>query len=116
MFGPGRLTLDMLRTHRTSPRSSPARSANRSDALIVENWDTFVTLAEHGPPVGTILCGADAHVTAALPSLIGEQPSALWYFGDVDAARLTMAARADTTAPELAVTRSPGQGALSPAA
>lgn len=102
VFGPGRLTLDLLRTHRTSPPFiSRACSANRSDALIVENWDTFVTLAEHGPPVGTVLYGAGAHVTAALPSLIVEPPSALWYFGDVDVAGLTMAARADTTAREL---------------
>jgi len=102
VFGPDRLTLDMLRTHRTSPPFiSRSRTADRDDALIVENWDTFVTLAEHGPPVGTVLYGAGAHVTAALPSLGAKPPAALWYFGDLDTAGLAMAARANSTACDL---------------
>jgi len=102
VFGPDRLNLDMLKTHRTSPPFiSRPRDVTRDDALIVENWDTFVTLAGCGPAVGTVLYGAGAHVTAALPSLGEQQPSGLWYFGDLDTAGLTMAVRADATAREL---------------
>jgi hypothetical protein len=102
LFAPDRLTLELLRTRRTSPPFiSQAVDPARDDALIVENWDTFVTLAEHWPEVGTVLYGAGAHVTAALPSLLDAPPRQLRYFGDLDAVGLTIAARASQRAAEL---------------
>lgn len=95
LFGPDRLSLELLRTRRTSPPFiSRALDSSRGDALIVENWDTFETLSVHWPQAGTILYGAGAHVTAALPSLLGDPPTQLRYFGDLDIAGLTIAARA----------------------
>jgi hypothetical protein len=102
LFAPDRLTLELLRARRTSPPFiSRTVDPARDDALIVENWDTFETLAEHWPEVGTVLYGAGAHVTAALPSLLDAPPRQLCYFGDLDAAGLTIAARASQRAAEL---------------
>lgn len=102
LFAPGRLTLELLRARRTSPPFiSRTVDQTRDDALIVENWDTFETLAEHWPEVGSVLYGAGAHVTAALPSLLDAPPCQLRYFGDLDAAGLTIAARASQRAAEL---------------
>lgn len=95
LFGPDRLTLDLVRARRTSPPFI-ARTVDpsRSDALIVENWDTFDTLSTHWPATGRILYGAGAHVTAALPSLLEDPPRELRYFGDLDVAGLAIAVRA----------------------
>jgi hypothetical protein len=110
LFGPGRLTLDLLRARRTSPPFIRRDRDDRSrDALIVENWDSFETLSAHGPPVGVVLYGAGAHITAALPSLLDNQPTALWYFGDLDLAGLLIAARANEAA------RTLGLGPVRPA-
>jgi hypothetical protein len=95
LFAPGRLTLDLLRTRRTSPPFiSRTVNSSRNDALIVENWDTFDTLSRHWRAAGTILYGAGAHVTAALPSLLDAPPTELRYFGDLDIPGLTIAVRA----------------------
>jgi hypothetical protein len=99
LFGAGLLSLDLLRTYRTSPPfHEHALDAHRTDALIVENWDTFVALSEAYRGTGMLLYGAGAHVTAALPSLAGRPLTALRYFGDLDADGLAIAARADRVA------------------
>jgi hypothetical protein len=77
LFAPDRLTLELLRARRTARPSSAALSTPRGDALIVENWDTFETLAEHWADVGTALYGAGARVTVALPSLLDAPPRQL---------------------------------------
>lgn len=102
LFGPERLSLELLRTYRTSPPFiSRTIDRSRRDALIVENWDTFETLSAHWSHVGTILYGAGAHVTAALPSLLSDPPVSLRYFGDLDVAGLTIATRATEQAASL---------------
>jgi Uncharacterized protein conserved in bacteria C-term(DUF2220) len=95
LFAPERLTLELIRARRTSPPFiSRTTDPSRDDALIVENWDTFDTLSGNWPAVGRVLYGAGAHVTAALPSLVGDPPGELRYFGDLDVAGLTIAIRA----------------------
>lgn len=102
IFGPSRLSLALLRTYRTSPPFHEHQlDPQCGDALIVENWDTFVALSETYRGAGLLLYGAGAHVTAALPSLVGRGLTALRYFGDLDADGLAIAARADTTAQSL---------------
>ncbi len=106
LFGPGRLSLGLLRAYRTSPPfHEHLLDPQRSDALIVENWDTFVALGETYRGAGLLLYGAGAHVTAALPSLVGRELTALRYFGDLDADGLAIAARADKGARALGIGR-----------
>jgi hypothetical protein len=110
LFGPGLLSLDLLRTYRTSPPfHEHSLDPHRTDALIAENWDTFVALSEAYRGTGLLLYGAGAHVTAALPSLVGRPLTRLQYFGDLDADGLAIAARADKVA------RTLGLGSARPA-
>jgi hypothetical protein len=110
LFGPSRLSLDLLRTYRTSPPfHEQVLESHRNDAVIVENWDTFVALGETYRGAGLLLYGAGAHVTAALPSLVGRALTTLRYFGDLDADGLAIAARADRVA------RALGLGPTAPA-
>lgn len=70
------------------------RISEAGGGLLVENattWWSLVTAGRHhvaaGSPttVGWIAYGAGNQVGAAVPGLAGRAPTALWYFGDLDA-------------------------------
>lgn len=103
VFGPERLTLDLLRTFRTHPPLPSRRVGSGPVLLVVENEDTFHTLwkALTTAPgrVGHIAWGAGAAFEASVRStgdLLGVTRTA--YFGDLDAPGLRIATSATRTA------------------
>jgi hypothetical protein len=99
LFGPGRLTLALLRTFRAHP-PLPARQLGDGPVLLVlENSDTFDTLArvlsDDPGQVGWVAWGAGGAFEASVAS-VGELPNvrSVAYFGDVDARGLAIPANA----------------------
>src|SRR5262249_53367220 len=105
LFGPDRLTLDLLRCRATWP---PVQQEILGDGtwLIVENWSTFESLCAVARTVQSnarIIFGSGNQVGTRIAALVegGETPAGpVLYFGDVDpggirAARLAVAAAAD---------------------
>jgi Uncharacterized protein conserved in bacteria C-term(DUF2220) len=103
LFEPGRLSLDLLSARRSRP-PLPARRLGAGPAmLVIENSDTFDTLArllaDRPGRVGWIAWGAGKAFEAAVVS-VAEFPevSQLLYYGDLDAAGLRIPAAANQTA------------------
>jgi len=83
------------------------RISEAGGGLLVENattWWSVVTAGRHlvaaGSPttVGWIAYGAGNQVGAAVPGLASRTPTALWYFGDLDARGIRFAADAARSA------------------
>lgn len=108
LFGPGRLSLTLLRAYRSRP-PLPAISVGDGPVLLVaENSDTFETLVrllEDAPgDVGYVAWGAGAAFEASVAS-IGRLPGVtrVLYFGDVDADGLRFPKSAAMLAAELSL-------------
>lgn len=103
LFGPGRLTLDLLRCRVTWPPVQELRlGAGRW--LIVENWSTYESLCAVARETGfdgRIIFGSGNQVGTRIAALAetAEAPSApVAYFGDIDAGGIRAARLAVTTA------------------
>jgi hypothetical protein len=115
LFRPGRLSLTQLRAYRSRPPLPAVQVGDGPVLLVVENSDTFETLArllDDGPgDVGHVAWGAVAAFEASVAS-VGRLPGIthVLYFGDVDADGLRFPASAAALAAEL------GLPAIEPAA
>jgi hypothetical protein len=104
LFGPGRVTLELLRTFRAHP-PLPAVHIGTGDVLLVaENADTFATLLEcvrRDPRgVGWIAWGGGGAFEASIRSAGDLDPAVteIRYFGDLDYNGLRIPANACATA------------------
>lgn len=104
LFGPRRLTLELLRTYRgTLPLHVTSVSAG-DVLLVVENSDTFDSLrralSEAPGRVGTLAWGAGAGFESSVLSVASWEPAVreIRYFGDLDAAGLRIPAAASRLA------------------
>lgn len=106
VFGPGRLTLEHLRTFRTHPPLPNVRVGDGPVLLVVENDDTFnsllTVLGEAPGPVGHVAWGAGGAFEASVRST-GDLPGVarVAYFGDLDADGLRIPLNAAATATAL---------------
>jgi hypothetical protein len=103
VFGPGRLTLDLLRTFRTHPPLPSVQVGDGPVLLVVENDNTFnsirSTLAADPGPVGFLAWGAGGAFEASVRSC-GELAgiTCIRYFGDLDFDGLRIPRNAAATA------------------
>jgi hypothetical protein len=106
LFGPGRLSLTQLRAYRSRPPLPALRVGDGPVLLVVENSDTFETLArllgDDPGDVGHVAWGAGAAFEASVAS-VGRLPGTtrVLYFGDVDADGLRFPTSASALAAEL---------------
>lgn len=90
LFGPGRLTLDLLRTFRSHPPLPAVRVGPGGVLLVVENSDTFTTLLEcvRREPfgIGWVAWGAGGAFEASVRTVPELRPAVaeVRYFGDLD--------------------------------
>lgn len=93
LFGPGRLTLELLRCHRVAPRFITESVGSGSGAgdllLVVENSDTFDSLVRAlrrspGHRVGAVGWGAGAAFEGSVRSVDRTAAAEIRYFGDLD--------------------------------
>ena len=103
VFGPGRLSLEMLRTFRTHPPLPSVKVGQGPVLLVVENDNTFHSLrvaleAEPGA-VGYLAWGAGGAFEASVRSC-GDLPgiTRVRYFGDLDADGIRIPRNAAATA------------------
>jgi hypothetical protein len=103
LFGPGRLTLELLQTYLCWP-TVERFAYGPGDWLIVENYTTYHSLGQRAAELGfggQIIWGSGNGVTTRLAALASEppRPPRLFYFGDIDAGGFRIArsaaARAD---------------------
>jgi hypothetical protein len=103
LFGPDRLSLGLLRARRTRPPLPARRLGSGPLLLVVENSDTFDTLArllaDQPGRVGWVAWGAGQAFEASVLS-IAELPQAteIHYYGDLDATGLRIPAAASQLA------------------
>jgi hypothetical protein len=104
LFGPGRLSLDLLRARRAVPRLTTERVGPGDVLLVVENSDTFDTLvrvlsADPGD-VGIVGWGAGGGFEASVLSVawLPGPVRAIRYFGDLDRRGLEIPASASRLA------------------
>jgi hypothetical protein len=114
LFGPDRLTLDLLRAESCWPEVVEAVTGPGADWLIVENYTTYVSVSRAAERVGypdRVIWGSGNQIGTRLASLAlaGQRPSRASYFGDIDTGGFKVARTAVTRAGEL------GLGGLSPA-
>lgn len=108
LFGPGRLTLELLRTYRVTvplhTTSVGSRGGSGEVLLVVENSDTFDSLrralSEAPGRVGALAWGAGAGFESSVLSVASMRPAIreIRYFGDLDAAGLRIPAAASRLA------------------
>jgi hypothetical protein len=104
MFGPGRLTLELLRTFRAHPPLPAVHIGAGGVLLVAENADTFATLLEcvrrDSRGVGWIAWGAGGAFEASVRSAGDLDPAVteIRYFGDLDYAGLRIPTNACATA------------------
>ncbi|GAB3048675.1 hypothetical protein GCM10027053_03760 [Intrasporangium mesophilum] len=102
-FGPGRLSLETLRTFRAHPPLPSMHVGSGPVLLVVENADTFnsvLTLLRSEPgPVGHVAWGAGGAFEASVRSA-GDLPGVqrVRYYGDLDADGLRIPLNAAATA------------------
>jgi hypothetical protein len=103
LFGPGRLTLDLLRTFQTHPPLAGTRVSDGPVLLVVENDATFhsvrAALSTDSGPVGHVAWGAGGAFEASIRSA-GDLSgiTRVRYFGDIDADGLRIPCSAAATA------------------
>jgi Uncharacterized protein conserved in bacteria C-term(DUF2220) len=105
LFGPARLTLDLLQTYQCWPNVERT-GAGPGDWLIVENYTTYHSLGCRAAELGfdgQIVWGSGNGVTTRLAALAAEpaRPPRLYYFGDIDAGGLRIARSAAARAEHL---------------
>ena len=104
LFGPGRLTLELLRTYRVTLPLHVTSVGPEDVLLVVENSDTFDSLrralSEAPGRVGTLAWGAGAGFESSVLSVASLEPAVreIRYFGDLDAAGLRIPAAASRLA------------------
>jgi Uncharacterized protein conserved in bacteria C-term(DUF2220) len=104
LFGPDRLTLDLLRARRVTPPIHTTRVGDGPILLVVENSDTFdslrTVLTANPGRVGLVGWGAGAAFEASVLSIsaIREPVSDIAYFGDLDGKGLKIPVSADRLA------------------
>lgn len=104
LFGPGRLTLELLRTYRVTLPLHVTSVGSGDVLLVVENSDTFDSLrralSEAPGRVGTLAWGAGAGFESSVLSVASMRPAVreIRYFGDLDAAGLRIPAAASRLA------------------
>ncbi|MGH3931702.1 MAG: Wadjet anti-phage system protein JetD domain-containing protein [Pseudonocardiaceae bacterium] len=104
LFGPGRLTLELLRTYRVTLPLHVTSVGPGDVLLVVENSDTFDSLrralSEAPGRVGTLAWGAGAGFESSVLSVASMRPAVreIRYFGDLDAAGLRIPAAASRLA------------------
>ncbi|MDT3439459.1 MULTISPECIES: hypothetical protein [unclassified Pseudofrankia] len=105
LFGPGRLSLGLLRCRRVPAPLPAAAVGPGTDLLVVENSDTYWTAvdvlsAADRHPVGAVAWGSGktfpSQVAALTVDVAGRGPvqGTVWYWGDLDPAGVTTAADA----------------------
>ena len=103
LFGPGRLSLAQLRCMRVHPPFVWTRIGDMPRLLVVENHQTYFSLAQVLRPsngIGVLAYGAGNHIVASityasdLPIVVDD----IRYFGDVDERGLVMPAQASERA------------------
>jgi hypothetical protein len=111
LFGPGRVTLNLLRARRVAPPFAWRRVGDGPVALVVENQATFRSVCDAlpaGSPVGLVVFGSGAHFAASV-AYLAELPGDVGldlrihhirYFGDLDRRGLEIPIAADLTARE----------------
>ncbi|MFW0153624.1 Wadjet anti-phage system protein JetD domain-containing protein [Mycobacterium sp. smrl_JER01] len=95
LFGPGRLTLDLLQTYLCWP-TLERFVYGAGDWLIVENYTTYHSLGRRAGELGfegQIIWGSGNGVATRLAALTAEpaRPDKLYYFGDIDIGGLRIA-------------------------
>ncbi len=104
LFGPGRLTLELLRTYRVTLPLHVTSVGSGDVLLVVENSDTFDSLrralSEAPGRVGTLAWGAGAGFESSVLWVASMKPAVreIRYFGDLDAAGLRIPAAASRLA------------------
>ena len=105
LFGPGRLTLDLLRCRRVVPRLHCESAGDGDVLLVIENSDTFdsivtVLRGRDDHRVGLVGWGAGTGFEASVLSipLVGRSVGEIRYFGDLDENGLRIPANASTIA------------------
>ena len=89
LFGPGKITYDLLATKRLAPPMYVERVGTGDGFLVVENADPFWAIVDVlrslDSPIGRVGCGwgrcAEASIAGAGR---GGRPKAIWYWGDLD--------------------------------
>jgi hypothetical protein len=109
LFGPGRLSLDLLRAERASPPFVYRTVGAGPVALVVENAATYRSVLRTLPadsPVGLVAFGSGQGFTGSVAFFAdlrdeGVAPSEIRYFGDLDRRGLDIPADASLVAREL---------------
>ncbi|OPX05555.1 hypothetical protein B1790_31405 [Mycobacterium sp. AT1] len=102
LFGPGRLTLDLLQTYLCWP-TVERFTYGAGDWLILENYTTYHSLGRRARDLGFdghIIWGSGNGVATRLAALAAEpaRPPRLYYFGDIDVGGFRIARTAATRA------------------
>lgn len=90
LWGPGRLSWDVIRAERLPPPLVIRRVGAGTELLVVENIDPFwlcaQLLAGADSPIGRVAWGAGKAFIATAPSIAEEPdvPTRIWYWGDGD--------------------------------
>jgi hypothetical protein len=107
LFGPGRITLDLLGCRRYPPPLTVTRSGEGPDILIVENSDAYwvaleAAVAADGP-IGRVAFGSGRGFEQSIYALAEdpEPPKRLWYWGDLDPDGIAIPAQAAQVASTL---------------
>jgi len=103
LFGPGRLTAELLRIERVFEPFAVHRINSSPWLLVVENATTYRTLSTHLPPngtVGQVGFGGGWQFVASVGSVSALQPPVrqIRYFGDLDANGLGIPMKATAAA------------------
>ncbi|QBR93747.1 Wadjet anti-phage system protein JetD domain-containing protein [Nocardioides euryhalodurans] len=104
LFGPDRLTLDLLRARRAAPRFTHERVGDGDTLLVVENSDTFDSLChvltDRPGNVGIVGWGSGGGFEASVLSipLLPHPVQRVLYYGDLDLRGLQIPASASRTA------------------
>ncbi|MEA2502507.1 MAG: hypothetical protein QOD01_2618 [Actinomycetota bacterium] len=100
LFGPGRITWELLAAQRIEPPLALRRVGPRGGVLVVENadpyWLAIEAMVAAPGPVGVVAWGAGRGGSRSLPTLALEPgvTGPIWYWGDVDPAGLDIPAAA----------------------
>ncbi|MGY1976936.1 hypothetical protein [Nocardia gipuzkoensis] len=119
LFGPDRLTLDLLACTRLAPPLPGAVVGTGPDVLITENSDPYWVLIEmlrDAPkqPIGVVAWGCGRSFPAQVDSLrvdvAGRGPvtGTAWYWGDYDPAGIAIATAASRVTDEVPIRPAPG--------
>ncbi|WP_157734713.1 Wadjet anti-phage system protein JetD domain-containing protein [Actinopolyspora erythraea] len=112
LFGPGRLSLELLACVRRAPPLPAVSVGTGPDVLVVENSDPYwaavdVLSYRDNHPVGAVIWGAGNSFPAQVGTLAvdvagrGPVTGEIWYWGDFDPPGLAIATNAAAAAAEL---------------